>query len=58
MVFVLVGVGNDEDAVTEVRGTDIGRRDAIPLAVVPDGGQVSEYSSEPQGKVPWHVLQP
>jgi hypothetical protein len=59
------GVGNsvrcgpcdDEDAVAEMRGTDMGRRDAVPLCVVPDAGQVSEYSSEPQGKVPWNVLQ-
>lgn len=51
------GVGHDEDAVAEVRGTDGGRRDAVPLTVVPELGQISEYSSEPQGKVPWHVLQ-
>jgi hypothetical protein len=52
-----VGVCNNEDAVTEVRGTNGGSRDAVPFRVVPELGQISEYSSEPQGKVPWHVLQ-
>jgi hypothetical protein len=53
----VVGVGHDEDPVAEVRGTDGGSRDAVPFRVVPELGQISENSSEPQGKVPWHVLQ-
>lgn len=51
------GVGHDEDPVTAVRGADGGSRYAVPFRVVPDLGQVSEYSSEPQGKVPCDVFQ-
>ena len=51
------GVGHNEDSVAEVRGTNGGCRNALPFAVVPELGQVSENSSEAQGKVPWHVLQ-
>jgi len=52
-----VGVGHNEDAVTAVRGADGGSRYAVPLRVVPDLGQVSKYSPEPQGKVPCDVFQ-
>jgi hypothetical protein len=48
---------NGEQSPSEVRCTDCGRRYAEPFRVVPDLGQVSEYSSEAQGKVPWDVLQ-
>lgn len=51
------GVGHNEDPVTAVRGADGGSRYAVPFRVVPDLGQVSEYSPEPQGKVPCDVLQ-
>jgi hypothetical protein len=54
---VLAIVSNHEDPVAEVRGTDGRCRDAVPFRVVPELGQVSEYSSEAQGKVAWHVLQ-
>jgi hypothetical protein len=53
-----IGVGsNDEDALPAVRGVDIGSAYARPLRVVPDFGQVAEYSSESEPEVPWDVLQ-
>lgn len=57
--FVLLasGVGNQEDPVTAVRGTDGGSRYAIPLRVVPARGQVPENSPEvPASKESWNVL--
>lgn len=52
-----VGVCNNEDAVTEVRGADGCRWDAVPFRVEPDLGQVPEYSSKPERKVACDVLQ-
>jgi hypothetical protein len=52
-----VGVCNNEDAVTEVRGTNGCRWDAVPFRVVPEVGQVSEYGVETESKVSWNVLQ-
>jgi hypothetical protein len=61
----LVGVGqrpslfgpDDEDPVTEVRGTNGGRWDAVPLRVIPALGQVSEnFAHPPSSKEPWYVL--
>jgi len=40
-----------------VRGADGRRRYAVPLRVIPERGQVSEYLSESKTKVAWHVLQ-
>ena len=51
------GVGNDEDAIAEVRGTNGGSRDAFPLRIEPELGQISENSSKPERKVAWNVLQ-
>jgi hypothetical protein len=51
------GVGNHEDPVTSVRGTDGGSGYAIPLRVIPDRGQVCEYVSHPSSKQAWDVLQ-
>jgi hypothetical protein len=50
-------VGNNEHPVSSVRGTDGGRRNAIPFRVIPDRGQVSENSSHPPCKQRCHVLQ-
>lgn len=51
------GVGSqEEDAVTEVRGTDGCRRNAIPFRSPPARGQVSDHSSERPRKVAWNVL--
>ena len=55
--LIAVGVGNDVNPVTSVRGADGCRWDAIPFRIKPALGQVPENSSEPQGKVPWDVLQ-
>lgn len=40
------GVGNNEHAVTDVRGTDGCSRYAVPLRVIPERGQVPENSSK------------
>jgi hypothetical protein len=52
----LVETGDDEDPVTEVRGTDGGSGYAIPLCVIPARGQVAEYVSHPPNKEPWYVF--
>jgi len=60
IAFVLLasGVGsNDPDAVASVRGTNGGRRYAMPLRVIPDRGQVPENISQPSTKQRCHVLQ-
>src|SRR5690606_5279359 len=54
---MLLGVGQYEHPVSLVRGANGASRYAVPLRVIPALGQVSEYSSDPQGKVPWDVLQ-
>jgi hypothetical protein len=36
-------MGNDEDPITEMRGTDGCRRDAVPFRVVPARGQVTQH---------------
>jgi hypothetical protein len=50
-------VGKNEDPITEVRGADGCRRNAIPLDTPPARGHVSENSSERPRKVAWYVLQ-
>ncbi len=45
-----LGVGNNEDAVANMGGTDEGRRYAVPLRVIPEAGQVSEYVSHSPSK--------
>lgn len=51
-----VGVGNDEDAVTAVRGADGSRRDAVPLRIEPARGQVPENDIKPPNKESCDVL--
>jgi len=41
-----VGVGNQEDPITSVRGADGGRWYAVPLRVIPDRGQITEQPTE------------
>jgi len=53
---LLVGVGHDEDPVTEVRGTDGGSRYAVPFALIPARGQVPEYVAHSASKEPWDIL--
>ena len=38
-------------------GAEVARGEHVPLRIVPETGQVSEYSPEPHGKVPADVLQ-
>jgi hypothetical protein len=40
----------DENAITEVRGTNGCRRNAVPLRIVPARGQVSENAVKPPNK--------
>jgi hypothetical protein len=49
-------VGNDEDPVTEVRGTNGDSRYAIPFRVIPERGKVLNDSDSPVSKEPWNVL--
>ena len=50
------GVGHKPHAITEVRGTNGGRWNAIPFRVVPARGQVSENVSKAPSKQTWDVL--
>lgn len=53
-----VGVGHNEHAIAEVRGTNGRRGDAIPFRIVPALGQVSENTGHASSsKEPWDVLQ-
>lgn len=55
---IAVGVGSEhEESVTEVRGADGCRRNAVPLDTPPARGQVPKYASERPRKVTWYVLQ-
>jgi len=51
-------VGNNEDSVSEVRGTNCGRWYAFPFRIVPEAGQVSEYAvhSGPSNKETWYIF--
>jgi hypothetical protein len=51
------GVGsNDPDSVASVRRTNGGSRYAVPLDVIPERGQVSEYLAMPSTKQSCDVL--
>jgi hypothetical protein len=51
------GVGHNPDAVSEVRGTDGRRRNAVPDRVIPEGGQVTKDSPHPSSsQESWDVL--
>jgi len=52
----VIGVGNNVDPVTFVRGADGARRNAIPFKIKPALGHVSENSSHPISKQRCHVL--
>jgi hypothetical protein len=51
-----VGVAHKEDSVSLVRGTEGGSRYAVPLRVIPDLGQPSEYIAHSGSKQPCGVL--
>lgn len=51
-----VGVGQDEDPLATVRGTERRRRKAFPLRVIPDLGQIAENSSHPPNNEVCDVL--
>ncbi len=51
-----IGVGNNPDPISFVRGADGERRYTIPLSITPALGQVPENSSHPISKQRCHVL--
>jgi len=56
-VLLAIGVGSkDPDSLSQVGGSDIGRREHTPFRIEPEVGQVSENSIHPPNKEPWHVL--
>lgn len=44
------GVAHNPDAIPPVRGTNVGRRNAIPDRIIPDRGQVCAYNVNPPNK--------
>ncbi len=48
---VLVGVGNNEDPVTAVRGTNCGSGYTVPFRIIPARGQVPENVSKEPARV-------
>src|ERR1051326_7930543 len=50
------GVGQNEDPITELRGTEGCRRETIPLRIIPARGQVPEDNVEPPRAESRHVL--
>ncbi len=53
----MIGVGQNEHPLSEVRGSHGFRRKHSPFRSVPHLGQVPEYVSHPPNKEPWDVLQ-
>jgi hypothetical protein len=51
------GVGNNEDSVADVRGTNGGSRYAMPLRIIPDLGQRPKNSVQSPSKQRCHVFQ-
>ena len=49
-------LGDDEDTKAEMWGTEEGCRYTVPLRIVPESGQVSEYVAHSSNKEPWDVL--
>lgn len=43
----MLWVGDDPNPVPYVRGANVGSREAMPLRIIPDLGQVSENSAKP-----------
>jgi hypothetical protein len=53
---VAVGVGHNPNSIPKLSGTNVGRRYAIPLRVIPERGQVSENSAKVPSKQSCDVL--
>ena len=51
-----VGIRDDEEPLAEVRGTNRGCRNNLPLRVIPQCGQVSDNIGEPSPDESGHVL--
>ena len=48
--MLAVGVGHDEDPLTEMRGTKGNRWQTVPLRIHPERGQVAETSANSPSK--------
>lgn len=53
---VALGVGNDPDAISAVRGTNGGSWYAVPFRIKPERGQLSENNVQPSTKQACDVL--
>lgn len=51
-----LGVGENEDSPSPMRGTNGGSGDTIPLRIKPEFGQVPENSVKSSNSEGWHVL--
>ena len=51
LLSLALGVGNNPNPVSLMRRTNVGSWNAVPFRVIPDLGQVSEYSSKPSSPV-------
>jgi hypothetical protein len=50
-------VGHDEDALSEMGGSEIRSSYTRPFRIVPESGQISENCSKSERKVAWDVFQ-
>lgn len=53
---VALGVGHNPNSVPKLSGTSVGSWNAMPFCIIPDRGQVSEYSAQPSTKQRCHVF--
>jgi hypothetical protein len=53
---VSVGVANQPEPISDMRGANCGSRYNLPFRIIPDLGQVSENASHPETKQAWDVL--
>jgi hypothetical protein len=56
LVFPVIRVGNNPDAISDVIGANVASWYAMPLRVIPERGQVSENICHPETKQAWRVL--
>jgi hypothetical protein len=55
-VFAAVGVGNEPNAVSSVRGANVGSWNTVPNRIKPERGKVSENVCHSESKQVWDVL--
>jgi len=54
---VTLGVGQDEEPISSVRGSNVGRGEHAPLRIEPERGKVAKDVGEPKRKVSSDVLE-